>query len=308
MRGIFYNSKKSLCSIWESGKMCYDALRKSSYYILDYSEDEQLIFSYDFIIFNHHFTVNNWIDENMIHQFNKPAFCIVTEVSFSSNPIGNVPNFFSHYIVLDPTIIETEKIHGFGRPIEDFNISTMDNEIRYDVPKIFSFGFATDGKEWHKIVELVQNDYDKAYIHFNIPHGTYIPDDMQKNNVNRIIENCKNVIKKPEIYLKITHDDLSKEELIKLCSRKTINCFFYNRQHIFSSGLAAVTDQAISSGRPLFVTNDCTFRHIHKYIDCYPNISIKEAIETTQEGVLKMKSDWSCLHFLKKFETILMNL
>ena len=39
MKGIFYNSKKSVCSIHESGIMCYNILKKSSKFILDYSEE-----------------------------------------------------------------------------------------------------------------------------------------------------------------------------------------------------------------------------------------------------------------------------
>ena len=35
MRGIFYNSVKKLCSIWESGRMCYEALKNSNAYVLD---------------------------------------------------------------------------------------------------------------------------------------------------------------------------------------------------------------------------------------------------------------------------------
>jgi hypothetical protein len=306
MSGIFYNSKSSLCSIWESGKMCYNALKNSESYSLDYSEEQNFDYSYDFVIYNQHFTVNNWIDENMVKQFNKPVFCIVTEVSFSSNPIDRTPNYFSHYIVLDPTIVETEKIHGFGRPIEDFDLSTVNAEnINYDIPKIFSFGFATEGKEWHKIVEQVQNEYDKAFIHFNIPKGDYVPIYIHENEVKNIYKMCRNILKKPEIFIKITSDVLSKEELINLCSTKTIICFFYNRQHIFSSGLSAVTDQAISSGRPLLVSSDCTFRHIHKYMPFYPNISIKEAIKENLSGVLQMKEEWSSKNFLIKFEKIL---
>ena len=175
--------------------------------------------------------------------------------------------------------------------------------INYDVPTIFSFGFATDGKEWHKIIELVQNEYDYADIHFNIPRGTHVYNHEDK--IDGIIDLCKNAVKKEGIHLTITHDNISKEEIIKICSTKTINCFFYNRQHISPTGLAAVTDQAIASGRPLFITSDRTFRHLHKYIDCYPGITIKEAIEKTQEGVLKMKDDWSSSNFLKKFEKIL---
>ena len=39
MRGIFYNSKKALCSIWESGVMCYETLKQSKEFELDYTED-----------------------------------------------------------------------------------------------------------------------------------------------------------------------------------------------------------------------------------------------------------------------------
>ena len=306
MRGIFYNSKESVCSIWESGMMCYHALKKSETYTLDYSEDFFLDFSYDFAIFNHHHSVNNWINKEIIQKFNKPTFCIVTEVSFSSNPIEFSPSYFSHYIVLDPTIDETKKIHAFGRPIEDFDLSNKNNSLEnYEVPQIFSFGFATIGKEWHRIVELVQNEYDEADIHFNIPLATYVPIDMYNRHIDFIYQKSMEIIKKTGITLKITSENLTKEKLIKLCSTKTINCFFYDREHLFDSGLAAVTDQAIASGRPLFITSDCTFRHIHKYIDYYPKITIKEAIEKTQIGVLKMKEEWSSLNFLKKFEKIL---
>jgi hypothetical protein len=306
MRGVFYNSKQSLCSIWESGKMCYDALNNSNKYCLDYSEETSLDNSYDFAIFNHHITVNNWMNCDIIKKFNKPTFCIVTEITFGHNPIQFSPEYFDHYIVLDSTINETPHIHAFGRPIEEFDISTIDYaDFDENNPKIFSFGFATHGKDWHKIVEAVHTEYDCADIHFNIPHGTYVPEEMHNKLIMDIRNKCDNIISKPGIKLKITSSNLSKIELIKLCSTKTINCFFYYREHIFKSGLAAVTDQAISSGRPLLITNDCTFRHIHKYIDCYPNIGIKKAIQQNREGVLKMKNDWSQQNFLLKFEHIL---
>jgi hypothetical protein len=306
MKGIFYNSKHATCSIWESGKMCYDALSKSTSYTLDYSEQTIFDPQYDFAIFNHHPTVNNWTTANIIQSYNKPTFCIVTEVAFSKDVIRFSPKYFNHYIVLDPTVTETSSIHAFGRPLEDFDIP---NELDTNsIPSIFSFGFATYGKEWHKIVELVQNDFNDANIHFNIPKATYVPQDMHDSIIHSIYNECNKIIRKKGIHLKITHDNLSKEELIKLCSKQTINCFYYNREHICSGGLAAVTDQAISAGRPLLITGDRTFRHIHKYIDYSPNISIKEAIKKTQQGVLLMKSDWSSANFLLKFEKILKSL
>ena len=285
--------------------MCYDTLQKSDSYTLTYSEDQSLDNSYDFAIFNQHLAVNNWMTEEIIKNFGKPTFCVVTEVSFSENPIAGIPTYFSHYIVLDPTITETDKVHAFCRPIEDFDLSSnLYVETDINNPKIFSFGFATFGKEWNKIIELVQKDYDKATIHFNIPPATYVPYGDHCEGVKYIIQECNKILK-PGIDFKLTQDIYSKDELIKICSQQTINCFFYNRQHMSPSGLSAVTDQAISSGRPLFITSDNTFRHIHKYINFYPNLGIKEAIQQTQEGVLRMRNDWSSSNFVKKFESIL---
>ena len=156
------------------------------------------------------------------------------------------------------------------------------------------------------LINCVQNEYDDAIIHFNIPKGSYVTDEMQNSTITSIQEHFDQTVTKPGISLKLTFDNLSKEELLQFCRKNTINCFFYYRQHIFSAGLAAVTDQAISSGKPLLVTGDCTFRHIHKYIDYYPNISIKCAIEETAKGVEQMKNDWSSSNFLIKFEKILL--
>ena len=151
----------------------------------------------------------------------------------------------------------------------------------------------------------MQNEYDTAIIRFNIPRGTYIPDHMHACAINNILQRISNIISKPNIKFELTSNDFSEKELIQWCSMNTINCFLYNRQHIFKSGLAAVTDQAIASGRPLLISDDCTFRHIHKYINSYPNIGIREAINTTIDGVNKMKEDWKESNFLLMFEEII---
>ena len=115
------------------------------------------------------------------------------------------------------------------------------------------------------------------------------------------------MLKGTNIELIITHDYLSDEELVKWCSKNTINVFLYDRttSYGYKTGLAATTDQCISSGRPLLVTEDPTFRHIHPYIESFPKLGIKEAITKNIEGVLKMKEEWSPEKFLHKFERIL---
>lgn len=306
MKGIFYNSQKAMCSIYESGLMCYNALKLSSKYELHYSEDRILYFNYDFIVVNEHLAVNNWISKVMLEQYNKPAFCIVTEVGLLNDDILiKSPNYYTAYIILDPTIRERDNIYAFGRPIEKNNNTNNLDILDYktcDKPIIGSFGLPTPGKDWNRILYQVNQEFDEAIIRFNIPRGSHVPIHVGNEIIRQI---NKNYINKPGITFELTHIDYNKEDLIEWCSKNTINVFFYFRQHMYYAGLAAVADQAISSGRPLLITNDNTFRHIHKYIDCFPNIGIKKAIEETEEGVKKMREDWSAENFVNKFETIL---
>jgi FkbM family methyltransferase len=300
--GIFYNSKKALCSIHEVGLMVYNCLKSSPFYTLFYTEDTVFSYDYDFAIVNEHFHVNNWITKEMVNNFKKPIYCIVTEVCFTDIYIDKSPNFYTGYLVLDSSITERENIYSFPRPLNNYVIEEYKSN---DIVTIGSFGFATMGKKWYKIVEETQEQFDNAIIRFNIPFATYVPNNLEE--IQNIISSCKNILTKPNIKLEITHNNFTDKELVEWCSKNTINCFLYEREHLFTSGLSATTDQAIISERPLLVSKDVTFRHIHKYLDYYPKISIKQAIENTLDGVKKMKEEWNCEIFRNKFLYILFN-
>lgn len=298
-RGIFYNSSKSQCSIHQSGVMCYDALKNSALYTLEYREDSSYT-EVDFIIVNYHHAVNNWMSESKVREYNKPVFCIVTEVSLHSHPLdGGAPPYFTHYIVLDPTITETSTIHGFGRPLNLIDVVSVNPTI----PTIGTFGFATEMKRWVELIETVNREFDEAIIRINIPHATYVPEWMRTNTKNEIMQVYPRL--KPNVRVELTDIYYSDTELINWCAANTINCFFYFRDTGLRTGLAAVTDQAIIAGKPILVTNDKTFRHLQKYIPVYPDIGIREAIEKTLPGVLRMREDWSAENFRKKFEDIM---
>lgn len=298
-RGVFYNSCKSQCSIHQSGVMCYDALKNSELYTLEYREDASYT-EVDFIVVNYHPIVNSWMTESKVREFNKPVFCIVTEVSLHSHPLdGGAPPYFTHYIVLDPTITETPTIHGFGRPLNLIDVVSVNPTI----PTIGTFGFATGMKQWVELIETVNQEFDEAIIRINIPDATYLPDWMRTNTINEIMQVYPRL--KPKVRVELTDTYYSDTELINWCAANTINCFFYFRDTVFRTGLAAVTDQAIIAGKPILVTDDKTFRHLQKYIPVYPDIGIREAIEKTLPGVLRMREDWSAEKFRKKFEDIM---
>jgi hypothetical protein len=178
------------------------------------------------------------------------------------------------------------------------------NKKNNDIPVIGTFGLATHGKHFDKLLYHINDNFDEAIIRINIPHATYVPADIETQILDNIIEHSKKI--KRTIKVELTRKYMTNTELIEWCSENTINCFFYFREEYgFNAGLSATTDQAIISERPLLITSDRTFRHIHRYLDYYPNINIKQAIEGTSDGVKKMKYDWSTENFVNKFNVIL---
>lgn len=303
MKGIFYNSQKAMCSIYSSGLMCYNVLKNSTKYQLDYTEEHVIKHNYDFMVMNFHHNVCTWVRNLSIGSFIGKKFCIVTEVNLvDENDIAPYTDkIFDHYIILDPTIKETSTIHAFPRPLLECKIPKYNPN---SIPIIGSFGLPTDGKQWDKIFELVANEFDEAVIRINIPDPAHIHQQV-KNIVKGEIEKGKKFIQnKKGIKYEITEIYFeTQEKVIAWCSQNTINVFLYDRHH--TCGLAAVTDQAIIAERPLLVSSHKTFRHIHSYMKHYPEISIKEAIETTLDGVLQIKNDWSSINFIQKFELLL---
>jgi len=305
-RGIFINPTEAKCSIYESGRMMYKALLLSDKYELDYIEVDKnkrsIPDTYDFYIFNYHHTTMGWLDTKCVRLLPGIKITFVLEV-VPNNPFVLCPSEdFDAYCVLDPTMnievclsMKKRTVYAFPRPLELPIKSTQYQEPT--VPVIGSFGFATHGKGFERVVDAVNKEFDEAIIRINIPVGTY----TLNNIAGDIEELCKKTAKKG-IQVVFTQNFMSKEELIEWCGQNTLNCFLYDRN---MPGLAATTDQAISSGRPLAVSENVTFRHIIEYIKPYPHRTLKESIEVSQSEVLRMQKNWAPANFAKRFEQVL---
>lgn len=310
-KGLFLNPSEAQCSIYESGRMAYQALLLSNRYELDYLEiDEKnraISNQYDFYLFNYHNVTMAWLDTKYIYKLPGIKMTIVLEV-LPNNPFALCPSAdFDVYLALDPTMnVPDKNVYAFPRPLEDPPDLRPYQETT--LPTIGTFGFATPGKGFELVVDAVNKEFDEAVIRINIPSGTYandMPWKLRKQNYAEYLgETCKKIAKKG-IEVIITHNFMTKEELIAWCSQNTLNCFLYNRNR---PGLSATTDQAIASGRPLAVSEDPTFRHIHSYIKPYPLKSLRESIRDSQPLVLRMKNEWHPEMFARKFETVLEDL
>lgn len=331
-RGLFVNTEQANCSIYESGLMVYRALRAGNAWDLDYVEIHQLDIAalhsqkliaigaasgtilaaenYDFWVFNyHHSTMRDMarLDSAQLGKLPGKKYCIVLEVARNDAFVHAPRGHFDGYLVLEPSIDEQDpSAHPFPRPLEFFDLGknpgTGDDP---ELPIIGSFGFATPGKGFEIVVDAVNREFDRAIIRLNIPPGTYADSYFFKlhgrNYAEYLGDLCRNVAK-PGIHVRVSHHFMTKDELVVWCAQNSLNCFMYTRNQ---PGLSATTDQAIASGRPLSVSTNDTFRHLHRYIPPYPYRSLQESLALSRPEVLQMRRAWAPEQNTERFTQIL---
>ena len=307
-RGVFVNVPRANCSIYESGRMVYDCLVLSDRYLLDYIEIDEysrdLPNSFDFYAFNYHHVRMSWLDTRSIRQLPGLKLTFVLE-TLPNNPFVLCPSDdFDVYCALDPTMqVADKRVYAFPRPLEAVSFQPPEKEPV--IPVIGTFGFATRGKGFELVVDAVSREFDRAIVRINLPISPFAhkPRSLfpRKDFAESLSELCRKRAKEG-IEVIITRDYLTKPELIRWCAENTLNCFLYDRN---MPGLSATTDQAIVSGRPLAISANQTFRHIHPYITPYPAQSLRDAIRTSPDKVKKMQDDWSPKKFAARFEQVL---
>ena len=302
LAGLFINCPEAQDSIYESGKMAFECLQNSAAFSLDYFElcgDQNAVSAYDFYLFNYHILTMPRLDTKSLREsIPGVKMTIVLEVSPNDPFVYCSPNDFDAYCVLDPTLnIKQPNAFAFPRPLEAA-IGKFDFQPP-EIPVIGSFGFATPGKGFEHVVDAVNREFEKAVVKINIPYSTYA--DGSGERAKKLAQMCRDKARNG-IEVVVTHDFMTKPELIEWCAKNTLNCFLYDRN---VPGLAATTDQAITAGRPLITSKNNTFRHIQKYIKPFPYQSLQDAIEKTPEKVAGIQNDWSAEKFREKFEEVL---
>lgn len=288
--------------------MVYRSLILSDKYQLDYLEVDQTNRSisrgYDFYVFNYHHSTMGWLDTKCVRELPGLKATVVLE-TLTNDPFVLCPaDDFDVYLALDPTMHVTDKrVYAMPRPLEVPAGTRPYQES--PIPVIGTFGLATPGKGFELIVDAVNKEFEEAVVRINIAPGTHTDASAwglyRRDYAGYLIELCEKVAKQG-VQVIVTRDYMTKEGLIEWCGQNTLNCFLYNRNQ---PGLAATTDQAISSGRPLAVSTNETFRHIHRYLAPYPFQSLKQSIATSQSAVLRMQSEWAPIYFATKFEEAL---
>lgn len=305
-RGCFINSLRANCSIYESGLMIYDILKESEGYELDYVETDKTLRHYyksakppyDFHIFNWHpYTLA--IPQNLIVKF--PArIAIVLEVDpIVYTPI--TPDFFDAFAIIDPTKEKvSSKYYPLPRPILRLPTKPLLTEEKLVLGSfgLYSHQFAHE-KKFGEIIENANTSGRECIVRINLPRPEYTATPLEV--IIKYGEWLKSLAKS-NVEVIVTHDYMSREQLVGWLSEHHMNCFPYYRER---AGLSAVTDQSISAGRAIMTTVCSTFRHLHRHISHYPKESYLELSTSTLPGVKQMQEDWSPENFRKEFNEML---
>lgn len=329
-RILFVSHKKTQCGVYEFGKNIINVLNNSRRYEFVYIECaslEELLKSVSLnkpaaIIYNYHPSTMPWVVTKIFPKLYKsnvssiriPQLGIIHEITQHSSDFatayrnkflfGNsnklVNSLFDFYIAADPTLLlKNPLVYKTGRLIKKYqNNFSLPPEIT-----IGSFGFATANKGFEKIVELVQQEFDKAVIRFNIPFAYF--GDRNGVNAKKIEENCKALIKKTDIKLIITNDFLTSEELLNFLAKNTVNIFLYEDEN--SRGISSVIDYALSVCRPVALSNSVMFRHMlnTKPSICVNNNDLKTIIQNGFAPIQRYHDEWSSENLVWDYERII---
>jgi glycosyltransferase involved in cell wall biosynthesis/SAM-dependent methyltransferase len=312
---LIISHKQRQCGVHEFGKNIAETIKNSRRYHFKYVECDNMddlkkaIGEHQpaAVIYNYHSSTMPWLTEKIVHTKYRPLNRFITlpqigifhEVTQEKADKAD-DTLFNYHVAPDPTLLLRNPIvYKTGRLIPQY-------ENPYSlpaVPVIGSFGFATPNKGFEEIVKAVQQEFDKAIIRFNIPAADFADNDG--SNARLLTQTCRDLIKKPGIELNVSHNFLSKDEILDFLAQNSINVFLY--QDKTGRGISSTTDYALAVERPLMVSDSIMFRHLHGVVPSivYGQTTFNQVIQSGIKPLERIKADWDSANMIWEFERIM---
>ncbi|MBU2529277.1 methyltransferase domain-containing protein [bacterium] len=303
---MFVNHKEKNCGVYQYGRIIGDILTKSQKYQFVYAEcsnNDDLkakIQKYypQAIIYNYHPSTLGWLSK-VTKTINIPQIGMIHEITQDVADRAD-KTLFDYHIAPDPTLLLRNPIvFKTGRPIPQYD----NNVLPPTNLTIGSFGFGHKTKGFHKIVELVQQEFDLALIRLQIttPHGNSISGEQE---YERIVNECKSKIYKKGITTETSNEFLEPQGLLDFLAGNTVNVFLYDDQQ--NRGLSSVIDYALAVRRTIAISNSSMFRHLFPANPsiCISHNSLSNIIANGIEPLKKYYSEWSNANLIWEYERI----
>jgi hypothetical protein len=296
---LFFNHKIEKCGVYQYGRRVYDILVKTQEIEYIYKEincfDEYIqilsIIHADAIIYNYHDSTMGWLNGHTIQKRVKNI-----GISHESQEY-----MFDIKINIDPTFAETEgERYTIPRPIyeniDEIAATPIAESTRKEfiekyqdagLPILGSFGFGFDDKQFWRLIEMINNQYDEAIIKFLIPVAHF---GGNMDAINQMVNVCYSVPRKPGIQLMITHEFFTNTELLQFLHSNTMNIFLYKACN--DRSISSTIDYALSARKPLGISDSHMFRHIYSDAICVYKRGIPDICKDSLE---------TCRPFLEKY-------
>ncbi len=307
---LILSHKQQLCGVHEYGLNICEAVKKSARYAFVYAEcsgpdDLFAITAREnpaAIIFNYYPSTMPWLKKNIMRRIKVPRIGIMHEVSQQAADLAD-DSFFQFHIAPDPTLLlKNPIVFKTGRLVPEYN-NIFPQPV---VPTIGSFGFGTKGKGFERLISVVQQEYDEARIRLHIPYAAF--GDATGSEARAISERCNSLIVKPHIKLSITHDFLSRQQLLDFLAQNTINAFFYEENK--GRGISSVIDMALAVQRPIAISKSNMFRHLYAANPsiCINDSTLKQIVQNGLAPLLPYRKEWCEENLIWDYERILDNI
>ena len=286
---LYINPSNKECGIYQFGMRVYKALES---YLPNYCDWELFYdenyndvglhhrhiekYQPDIILYSHHSTALPFADEYMNNPDPNIIHIGVTheqEQVMLDNPNKNRTwyggSLFQNWIGHDPTLVlNADNVHNATRPIlrsEWKPVQKEDNRIVFG-----NSGFGFRRKMHREIVQAIQNEFDEAVIRFNMPPSHF--GDKHLVEASQIAEECRGLIRKSGIELKVTFNLLeTEEEIVEWLYGNDVNIYFFGQQPVpnMMRGVSSSPDNALSTRRPLIVNQSTMMKHLNPIFGAY---------------------------------------
>ncbi|MFY7728502.1 MAG: hypothetical protein ACOVRN_03185 [Flavobacterium sp.] len=292
---LFLNHSKQQCGVYQYGLRLYNILKltpniKYKYIEINGYSDYLRVLDEnpyaDAIVYNYHNITMPWLNADNICKT-----IIAIGIPHESNH-----NFFNVLCNIDPTAEFNELIYPVPRPIFE-DVETLLNDytpstnsikefIEYKVDDCItfgSFGFGFLCKGFDKIVQMVNEQYDKALIKFVIPKPEF-GGETYDYQFNTVIERCAQLNLKPGIEFIISRDFFTNEDILYFLNSNNMNIFLYDE--LKGRSASSVIDYAISVNTPFGISDSYMFRHVYSDCICLYKNSINDCIKNYNRDIV----------------------
>jgi len=304
---LIVSHAKKRCGINQYGLNVYEALAASKRYAIAYAEcgsERDLAkamtdFNPSVVLYNFYPATMPWLNPGITRKFAVTQLGVMHEVTQQEADRAD-RQFFEYHICPDPTLVENNpSVIKIPRIIPRYdNRQPLPERVR-----IGSFGFGIHDKGFRRLIEKVQEEYDEADIHILMPFNDVV-DSEGRRFALKTAEQCRQAVHKPGVRLTISHDFVSKTELLDFLAGNTLNAFFYDVHK--DRGISSTIEHALAVQRPMAITRCGMFRHVSSAVPsiCIEDSSLKQIIANGTRPLEPFYRAWTAENFVSALEGV----